>query len=76
LELAQKLLGHSNRSTTADIHTHTTQESEREAALAVGRVIYGDRFSTVLNSQNKKAAIQEESCEESGFAVSLLAMPD
>lgn len=53
LKLAQKLLGHSNLSTTADIYTHTTQESEREAALAVERAIYGDLFSTVLNSENK-----------------------
>ncbi|HUU13876.1 MAG TPA: site-specific integrase, partial [Terriglobia bacterium] len=60
LKLAQKLLGHSNLSTTADIYTHTTQESEREAALAVERAIYGDLFSNVLNSENKnkKAAIQ------------------
>ena len=60
LKLAQKLLGHSNLSTTADIYTHTTQESEREAALAVERAIYGDLFSNVLNSENKNkdAAIQ------------------
>ena len=60
LKLAQKMLGHSNLSTTADIYTHTTQESEREAALAVERAIFGDLFSTVLNpeNKNKKAAIQ------------------
>ncbi|PYU92030.1 MAG: hypothetical protein DMG25_13060 [Acidobacteria bacterium] len=38
LKLAQKLLGHSNLSTTADIYTHTSVEAEREAALAVERV--------------------------------------
>jgi integrase len=53
LKLAQKLLGHSNLSTTADIYTHTSQESEREAALAVERAIYGDLFANVLNSENK-----------------------
>jgi len=53
LKLAQKLLGHSNLSTTADIYTHTSVEAEREAALAVERAIYGDLFSTVLNSENK-----------------------
>jgi len=53
LKLPQKLLGHSNLSTTADIYTHTSQESEREAALAVERAIYGDLFSNVLNSENK-----------------------
>jgi integrase len=60
LKLAQKLLGHSNLSTTADIYVHTSPESEREAALAVERAIYGDLFSNVLNSENKnkKAAIQ------------------
>jgi len=60
LKLAQKLLGHSNFSTTADIYTHTSEESEREAALAVERAIYGKLFSTVLNSENKNkdAAIQ------------------
>jgi integrase len=60
LKLAQKILGHSNLSTTADIYTHTSQESEREAALAVERAIYGDLFSTVLKSENenRKAAIQ------------------
>lgn len=60
LKLAQKLLGHFNLRTAADIYTHTTQESEREAALAVERAIYGDLFSTVLTSENKNkdAAIQ------------------
>ena len=45
LKLAQKFLGHSNISTTPDIYTHTSEESEREAALAVERAIYGDLFS-------------------------------
>ena len=63
LKLAQKLLGHSNLSTTADIYTHTSHESEREAALAVERAIYGDLFSNVLNSENKNkdAATKSES---------------
>ena len=55
LKLAQKLLGHSNLSTTADIYTHTSEESEREAALPVERAIYGNLFSTVLNSENKNS---------------------
>jgi integrase len=41
LKLAQKLLGHSNLSTTADIYTHVYTESEREAALAVEQAIFG-----------------------------------
>jgi len=55
LKLAQKLLGHSNFSTTADIYTHTIEESDREAALAVERAIYGNLFSNVLNSENKNS---------------------
>jgi len=49
-------LGHSNLSTTADIYTHTSEESEREAALAVERAIYGNLFSTVLKSENKNSS--------------------
>jgi hypothetical protein len=37
LKLAQKLLGHSNINMTADVYTHTSQESEREAARVVER---------------------------------------
>jgi integrase len=55
LKLAQKFLGHSNIGTTADIYTHMSEETEREAALAVERAIYGDLFSTVLNSENKNS---------------------
>ena len=40
LKLAQKLFGHSNLSTTADIYAHTSQKSEREAALAVERDLW------------------------------------
>ena len=59
LKLAQKLLGHSNLSTTADIYTHTSAEAERDAALAVERAIYGDLFSIVLKnaSENKSAPV-------------------
>jgi integrase len=56
LKLAQKLLGHSNLSTTADIYTHISEESEREAALAVERAIDGNLFSNVLNSENKNGS--------------------
>ena len=56
LKLAQRFLGHSNISTTADIYTHLSEEAEREAALAVERAIYGNLFSTVLNSENKNSS--------------------
>jgi integrase len=47
LKLAQKLLGHSNLSTTTDIYTHISAEDEREAAVAVERAIYGNLFPIV-----------------------------
>jgi len=46
LKLAQRLLGHSEISMTADICPHTTDEVEREAALALERAIFGDLFPT------------------------------
>jgi len=36
-------------------YTHTSEETEREATLAVERAIYGNLFSTVLNSENKNS---------------------
>jgi len=52
LKLVQRLLGHSNLSTTADVYTHTST-AEREAALALEQAIYGDLFSNVLKTENK-----------------------
>lgn len=42
VKLAQKLLGHSNFSTTADTYTHTFAEEEREAAKALERAVFGE----------------------------------
>jgi len=42
VKLAQKLLGHSNFSTTADTYTHTYSEGEREAAKALERAVFGE----------------------------------
>lgn len=42
LKLAQRLLRHSNVSTTAGIYIHTTQQAEREAAVALERAYFGD----------------------------------
>jgi len=50
LKLAQKLLGHSEISTTADVYTHTSDESEREASETLEREIFGDLFPVVPNS--------------------------
>jgi integrase len=52
-KLAQKLLGHSNINMTADVYTHTSQESEREAARAVERAIYGDLFPICSSNENE-----------------------
>jgi integrase len=52
LKLAQRLLRHSNVSTTADIYTHTTKQAEREAAVALERAYFGDLFPVVPNSGN------------------------
>lgn len=56
LKLAQKLLGHSNLSTTADIYTHTSAEAERDAAVAVERAIYGNLFPIVPKTGNRNSA--------------------
>ena len=42
LKLVQKLLGHSNLGTTADVYTHTSADANRGAALALEQAIYGD----------------------------------
>lgn len=55
LKLVQRLLGHSNLGTTADVYTHTFTEAEREAAVALEQAIYGDLFSNVLETENKKS---------------------
>jgi integrase len=47
IKLAQKMLGHSNMSTTADIYTHTSTASDREAASAIEREIFGNLFPVV-----------------------------
>jgi integrase len=47
LKLVQKLLGHSNLSTTADVYTHTSVDANRGAALALEQAIFGDLFQVV-----------------------------
>ena len=57
LKLAQRLLRHSNISTTADIYTHVTKQGEREAAIALEGAY--DLFPVVpnLGTGNKKEAV-------------------
>jgi len=59
LKLTQKLLGHSNISTTADVYTHISEATEREAARTMEGAICGDLFPVVpdLGNRNKSAAI-------------------
>jgi integrase len=42
LKLAQRFLGHADISTTANVYTHTSIESERRAAVAIERAILGE----------------------------------
>lgn len=59
LKLVQKLLGHSNLSTTADVYTHTSADADRSAALALEQAIYGDLFQVVpsFGTWNKSEAL-------------------
>jgi len=54
LKLAQKLLGHSNLSTTADIYTHTYTESERAASNAIEQAIFGENCSQSVPNWEQK----------------------
>ena len=58
LKLVQKLLGHSNLSTTADVYTHTSADADRSAAIALEEAIFGDLFQVVprFGTWNKNAA--------------------
>ena len=58
LKLVQKLLGHSNLSTTANVYTHTSADADRSAALALEQAIFGDLFENCskLGTWNKNAA--------------------
>jgi hypothetical protein len=52
------LLGHSDRSTTADAYTNTFADAKRSAALALEQAIFGDLFQVVprFGTWNKNAA--------------------
>jgi integrase len=60
LKLAQRFLGHSQLSTTADIYTHTSEQAERESAVVLERAFFGDLFAIVpqIETWNKKRMIQ------------------
>jgi len=53
LKLTQKLLGHSSISTTADVYTHISEETEREAALTVEEAICGGFVPNLFPTGNK-----------------------
>ncbi len=56
LKLVQKLLGHTNFGTTADVYTHTAADEDRNATVALERAIYGDLFPSVPKNANKNTA--------------------
>lgn len=56
LKLAQRFLGHADISTTANIYTHPSSESERDAAVAIERVIFGDLFPVVPKIENRNSS--------------------
>jgi integrase len=47
LKLAQKLLGHTQLSTTADIYTHNLPEAERRTSEALEKAVFGNPFPVV-----------------------------
>jgi len=53
LKTAQKFLGHADITTTANICTHLSSESERGAAVAIEKAIFGDLFPIVPDFLNK-----------------------
>ena len=53
LKLAQKFLGHADITTTANIYTHTSSESDRGASVAIERAIFGDLVPIVPSSENR-----------------------
>ena len=62
MKLAQKMLGHSTINMTADVYTHVSQESEREAARVVERAIYGESVPQLFHvwNRNSTAATKDE----------------
>jgi len=59
LKLAQRFLGHSQLSTTADIYTHTSEKAERETAVVLEKAIFGDLFPVVpkIETGNKSRMV-------------------
>lgn len=55
LKLSQMLLRHSNVNTTADIYTHPSDESQRQASRALEQAIFGNCSRNVLNFENKNS---------------------
>jgi integrase len=55
LKLVQKLLGHSTVDMSANVYTHTSDESEREAALAIESAIGGNLFPKLFPIGNKSS---------------------
>ena len=54
LKLAQRFLGHADISTTANIYTHPSSESEREAAVAIERAIFGESVPNCYQNREQE----------------------
>ena len=67
VKLAQKLLGHSRFEKTANIYTHSTQEEEREAALALEQAIFGESVRSVRENTNNQDSQVNQLSSSSGL---------
>ena len=63
LKLVQKLLGHSNLSTTADVYTHTSADADRSASLALEEAIFVNLFQYLLRVRHNERFFAKEQCD-------------
>jgi hypothetical protein len=56
LDLGRGQVRHSTVDMTANVYTHTSDESEREAALAIEQAIGGDLFPKSFPAGNKTSS--------------------
>jgi integrase len=66
LKLAQKLLGHSEISTTADTYTHVSTESEKEASAALEKAIFGESVREFVRGHEQEQTVSVMGAEGLG----------